>query len=111
VVGGLDLSETRDLTALVLICNDVRDATCHVQPTFWLPSEGLYDKARVDRIPYDVWRDQGYLQTTPGPSVSYEYVAQRGRYSTNIMSRRSASTAGISSILSHGFLMPAFPSR
>ena len=28
VVGGLDLSETRDLTALVLICNDIRDATC-----------------------------------------------------------------------------------
>jgi phage terminase large subunit-like protein len=63
----------------VLICNDVRDATWHVQPTFWLPSEGLHDKARVDRIPYDVWRDQGYLQTTPGPSVSYEYVAQHLR--------------------------------
>jgi phage terminase large subunit-like protein len=33
----------------------------------------------VDRIPYDVWRDQGYLQTTPGRSVSYEYVAQHLR--------------------------------
>jgi phage terminase large subunit-like protein len=79
VVGGLDLSETRDLTALVLICNDIRDATWHIEPTFWLPSEGLYDKARVDRIPYDLWRDQGYLQTTPGSSVSYEYVAQHLR--------------------------------
>lgn len=63
----------------MLICNDIRDGTLHIQPTFWLPSEGLYDKARVDRIPYDLWRDQGYLRTTPGPSVSYEYVAQHLR--------------------------------
>jgi phage terminase large subunit-like protein len=76
VFAGLDLSETRDLTALVLIGADITDGTWHVQPTFWLPSEGLYDKARADRIPYDLWASQGYLQMTPGSSVSYEYVAQ-----------------------------------
>jgi phage terminase large subunit-like protein len=41
-----------------------------------LPSEGLFDKARADRIPYDLWESQGYLETTPGPVVSYQYVAQ-----------------------------------
>ena len=41
--GGLDLSATTDLTALVLI--GWRDGKWHVQPTFWLPSEGLSDKA------------------------------------------------------------------
>src|SRR5262245_2689627 len=76
VFAGLDLSETRDLTALVLISSDIRDGTWHVQPTFWLPSEGLHDKAKNDRVPYDTWAAKGFLQTTPGSTVSYEYVAQ-----------------------------------
>jgi phage terminase large subunit-like protein len=75
VFAGLDLSETRDLTALVLVGTDICDGSWHAVPTFWLPSEGLFDKARGDRIPYDLWHDQGYLETTPGPAVSYEYVA------------------------------------
>jgi phage terminase large subunit-like protein len=54
VVAGLDLSETRDLTVLVLVGTDIRDGSWHAVPTFWLPSEGLYDKARSDRIPYDL---------------------------------------------------------
>jgi phage terminase large subunit-like protein len=76
VFAGLDLSETRDLTALVLIGQDIRDGTWHVRPTFWLPSEGLADKAHADRVPYDTWHAKGFLETTPGASVSYEYIAQ-----------------------------------
>lgn len=74
VYGGLDLSESHDLTALVLI-GQVEEAW-HVRPTFWLPDHGLVEKSRQDRIPYDMWRDQGFLQATPGKSVSYEYVAE-----------------------------------
>jgi phage terminase large subunit-like protein len=75
--GGLDLSEVADLTALVLI--GWRDRKWHVQPTFWLPSEGLREKTIADRLPYDLWRAQGYLQTTPGRTVSYEHVADHLR--------------------------------
>jgi phage terminase large subunit-like protein len=71
--GGLDLSEAADLTALVLIGK--RDGKWRVQPTFWLPSEGLSEKSVSDRVPYDMWARQGYLQTTPGRSISYEFVA------------------------------------
>jgi phage terminase large subunit-like protein len=80
VFAGLDLSETQDLTALVLVGTDLTDGTWHVRPAFWLPSEGLYDKARADRVPYDTWAAQGYLQTTPGPTVSYEYIAHYLRH-------------------------------
>lgn len=73
VYGGLDLSEVNDLTALVLIAP--HDGRWHVRPTFWLPGEGLYEKARKDRVPYDVWHEQGYLETTPGRSIEYEWVA------------------------------------
>lgn len=74
VYGGLDLSETTDLTALVLIAE--HDGVWHVRPTFWLPSEGLAARAAADRVPYDLWARQGHIVTTPGASVDYEYVAE-----------------------------------
>jgi phage terminase large subunit-like protein len=77
VYGGLDLSSSTDLTALVLI--GWRDGMWHVHPTFWLPLEGLSEKAATDHVPYDLWHSQGYLQTTPGKTVSYEFVAQHLR--------------------------------
>lgn len=74
VYAGLDLSSVSDLTALVLV-SDEGD----VHPTFWLPGEGLHEKSRADRVPYDLWSEQGYLQTTPGRAIEYEYVAEHLR--------------------------------
>lgn len=73
VYGGLDLSSTSDLTALVLISK--YNGRWNVRPWFWLPEDGLYDKAKSDRVPYDLWRTEGHLLTAPGKSVDYEYVA------------------------------------
>jgi phage terminase large subunit-like protein len=74
VYGGLDLSAVNDLTAKVYIGKV--DGIWQVHPTFWLPREGLEDKARKDRVPYDVWYQQGHLLAAPGKSVDYEYVAR-----------------------------------
>lgn len=73
VFAGLDLSETTDLTALILIANI--DGAWNVKPTFWLPDHGLREKARTDRVPYDLWKEQGFMHTTPGKSIEYEFVA------------------------------------
>mgnify|MGYP002360372539 CR=1 FL=1 len=73
VYGGLDLSSVNDLTALVLI-GRVEDVW-QVHPRFWLPAEGLVEKSRKDRVPYDAWQKQGHLLTAPGRSVDYQYVA------------------------------------
>lgn len=75
VWSGLDLSATSDLTAHVAMAW-IEDAW-EVKPTFWLPGEGLREKARSDRVPYDLWHDQGFLQTTPGKAIEYEWVAHR----------------------------------
>jgi phage terminase large subunit-like protein len=75
--GGLDLSEVSDLTALVLIGK--RDGVWRVYPTFWLPEEGLRERSSADHVPYDLWRSRGYLRTTPGKTVSYEFVAHELR--------------------------------
>lgn len=73
VYAGLDLSSTADLTAFVPICR-IGDHW-ETKPTFWLPGEGLAEKSRADRVPYDLWARDGHLQTTPGKSVEYEFVA------------------------------------
>jgi phage terminase large subunit-like protein len=77
VYGGLDLSETNDLTALVLVAP--LNGIWNVRPTFWLPAEGLRDRSRKDRVPYDTWASQGHLTTVPGRSIDYEWVAYRLR--------------------------------
>jgi phage terminase large subunit-like protein len=75
VFGGLDLSQVNDLTARVLVAEV--DGVWHVKPTFWLPGDGLAEKARADRVPYDLWARQGWLVPTPGPTVDYDYVADQ----------------------------------
>ncbi|EKF39924.1 phage terminase [Nitratireductor indicus C115] len=73
VFGGLDLSAVNDLTAKVYIAPV--DGLWHVKPTFWLPGDGIREKSRIDRVPYDVWEAQGHLRTTRGKTVDYEFVA------------------------------------
>lgn len=83
IYGGLDLSEVSDLTALVLV-SPVEESLIapvsvqwHVHPTFWLPGRGLRERAKADRVPYDDWHKAGFLETTDGPTVDYEFVAAR----------------------------------
>ena len=73
VYAGLDLSEVSDLTAFVMV--GLVDGVWEVKPVFWLPSEGLREKARSDRVPYDTWADQGHLRTVPGRTIEYGHVA------------------------------------
>ncbi|TPJ86946.1 MULTISPECIES: terminase TerL endonuclease subunit [unclassified Mesorhizobium] len=79
VYGGLDLSETTDLTALVLVAPETVDGVVvwDVRPHFWLPGVGLDIKARLDRVEYDVWARDGLLDAVSGSkSIEYEFVAE-----------------------------------
>lgn len=73
VYAGLDLSSSADLTAFVPMAW-IEDAW-EVEPTFWLPKEGLAEKSRTDRVPYDQWARAGKLETTEGRAIEYEFVA------------------------------------
>lgn len=73
VYGGLDLSEVSDLTAAVFV--EPTPDLWSVSPMFWLPEVGLVERSRSDRVPYDLWARDGFLKTTPGRSVEYQFVA------------------------------------
>ena len=70
---GLDLSSVHDLTALTIMAPS--DGVWDVYSKFWLPAEGLIEKARADRVPYDIWANDGFLDTIPGKSIEYEFIA------------------------------------
>jgi phage terminase large subunit-like protein len=74
VFGGLDLSMRTDLTALVLIGRIAGIWQAHTY--VWTPEDGLAERAHKDRCDYVLWATQGYLLTTPGKTVDYEYVAR-----------------------------------
>jgi phage terminase large subunit-like protein len=73
--GGLDLASTHDLTAFVLVwARD--DGGYVVRPWFWLPAAGLVERARKDRVPYELWRDQGVLRVTTGNVTDYDVIRE-----------------------------------
>lgn len=76
VYGGLDLAETTDLCAFILIARG-KDGRWHVKAWFWKPGATLADHAKRDRVPYELWVKQGLIETTPGPAVDYEFVAAK----------------------------------
>lgn len=71
VYGGLDLSSVSDLTSAVFIS----EVDGSVFPYFWLPEEGLVERARKDKVRYVEWKEQGFLLTTPGNAIQYDHVA------------------------------------
>lgn len=75
VYGGLDLAMVNDLTSCELVDED--DGSVHSY--FWVPEHELKERAERDKVPYDEWHKQGFLQTTPGKTVQYRYIAQELR--------------------------------
>lgn len=73
-IGGVDLSSTTDLTnaTVIFMCRD--NPTIYVLQMYWLPEDLLEQRAKEDKIPYNIWRDMGLLQTTPGNKVHYKFV-------------------------------------
>ncbi|WP_112312262.1 terminase large subunit [Pseudogemmobacter bohemicus] len=71
----LDLSVTADLTACLALYRSEDTKPWSVKPFFYLPDDGIEDKSRDDRIPWNVWKKTGYLTTTPGRVISYDWVA------------------------------------
>lgn len=71
--GGLDLSETQDLTALALIAGDMHDGF-DVEMRFWLPESNILELERRHRLPYRAWADAKLITLTPGNVVDYGFV-------------------------------------
>jgi len=88
--GGLDLSATIDVTALVWVFPEqdddgVETGVYSLLPRFWIPEETILNRSRRDKVPYDVWSREGLVFTTEGNVVDYgairrQILEDRGRF-------------------------------
>ncbi len=76
VYAGLDLSARCDLTSFVLL-GVFDDGVVEINPYFWLPDDGLLDRAKNDRVPYEKWKKEGLLFTTTGGAIEYDEVISK----------------------------------
>lgn len=75
--GGLDLSGKKDLTAHALVFSPDEDGIYDAFVDFWTPKDTLKERSEIDRVPYPLWVEQGFLNATPGKTVDYCHVAKR----------------------------------
>ncbi len=77
-VAGLDLSSTTDLTAFVILFYPTaEDPFWRLMAYFWIPDHALDEREKRDKVPYQQWIDEGWLETTPGRAVSRLFVLRR----------------------------------
>lgn len=80
VFTGLDLSQNRDITAKASVVQT--GMTEDGKPTFdawveaWTPGDTILARELRDKIPYTVWRDQGFIHAPQGENINYRHVAQ-----------------------------------
>jgi len=93
--GGLDLSQTKDLTSKAWVFEDswkyvpainpqtkeiiagefIRKPTYILMVDSYTPLETIKEREEADRVPYQQWVDKGHLIGTPGPVIRLDIVA------------------------------------
>jgi len=72
---GLDLATNTDLCPLVLeFPPTAEDPRSYILPFFFCPEDSILKRSKNDRVPYDVWADQGFLIPTPGNLTDQNYI-------------------------------------
>ena len=73
--GGLDLSSKIDMTAFVMLFppDDINKKWI-VLPRFWVPEDKIQERFETDKVPYPEWKQRGYLKTTPGNVIDYDFI-------------------------------------
>lgn len=72
---GLDLSTTTDLTSVGLVFK-LNDGKYAIKQHSFMPEDKLYERMNTDNVPFDLWERKGWLTTTPGSVVDYNFVEQ-----------------------------------
>ena len=73
-IGGCDLSSIGDLTCSTLLWE--KENQLFVKQMYWIPEDYLEKKVIEDKIPYDKWKDLGWLRTSQGSKVNYSDITK-----------------------------------
>ena len=75
-IGGADLSSTTDLTAAAVIFMVPGDRHIYALGMYWIAEELVEQRVKEDKIPYDLWIEQGLVRTCPDNKVHAKYVTE-----------------------------------
>ncbi|MEY9097011.1 terminase large subunit [Paenibacillus sp. RC84] len=70
---GVDLSKDTDLTSVSAEI-ELPDGRLAVFSHSFIPEDKLAARKQTDKMPYDLWVEQGWLTVTPGAVVDYSFV-------------------------------------
>ena len=69
---GVDLSKRIDLTSVGNVFPT--EYGYHVEQHSFMPEDALSERRTKDKVPYDLWIEEGWLSVTPGAVVDYSFV-------------------------------------
>lgn len=74
-IGGMDAADSVDLNAAKALCMRRDDENIYIKQMYWIPQQVLDkqelegDRKGRDNVPYQYWKDKGYLRTVDGNKV------------------------------------------
>ncbi len=71
-IGGVDLSNTTDLTVAILLI--VKGNKKYVLSQYFMPADVLEKRKEEDNAPYDIWLSKGLITLTPGSQNDFSLV-------------------------------------
>ena len=87
--GGLDLSMTTDITAVCWAFPEREDGRHPLIWRFFIPEDGLIERAHRDQVDYLAWVRDGHVITTHGETVDYGVVLDVIREDANRFGAKS----------------------
>lgn len=73
---GLDLSSTRDLTAMAILFPDEENNHVWVRMVFWMPEKAANKRAAADRMQIEQWATKKAIRKTSGDEIDCIQVAR-----------------------------------
>ena len=75
---GIDLSASQDITAVVLCFPPEEDKEKYqFLYRFFIPGENIIEKERKDKVPYSYWIEKGFVISTAGDVIDYDFIEQQ----------------------------------
>ena len=75
--GAFDLSFSVDLSAFALVFPPKgEEKQYQLLVKFYMPADVIQEKTVEDRVPYELWREQGWITATPGNIIDHDFIEQ-----------------------------------
>lgn len=78
--GGLDLAQTEDLTAWVMVFPPLtEDGKYEVLCRFFIPKDNVTERGIKHKVPYQIWARDGLITLTPGNFIDEDFIIEQIR--------------------------------